>query len=148
MRLLRFTPDGTLINETPIVPELHGRFGRLRTPMMGPDGALYVTTSNAVSFAGSPPYADRILRVFVQTPGSAPGAPSELSATVGDGRITLTWSAPSDGGSRIIRYEYRYAVSGGALRRVVDRTRRRRRDERHHRRSHQRHGISIRGAGG
>ena len=112
LRLLRFTPDGTLINET-IVPELHGRFGRLRTPMMGPDGALYVTTSNAVSFAGSPPYADRILRVFVQTPGSAPGAPSELSATVGDGRITLTWSAPSDGGSRIIRYEYRYAVSGG-----------------------------------
>ena len=112
LRLLRFTPDGTLINET-IVPGLHGRFGRLRTPMMGPDGALYVTTSNAVSFAGSPPYADRILRVFVQTPGSAPGAPSELSATVGDGRITLTWSAPSDGGSRIIRYEYRYAVSGG-----------------------------------
>ena len=28
------------------VPELNGTYGRLRTPMIGPDGALYLTTSN------------------------------------------------------------------------------------------------------
>ena len=43
---------------------------------------------------------------------SAPGAPSGLTATRGDESVTLNWSAPEDGGSQIIRYEYRYAATG------------------------------------
>ena len=37
-------------------PLYKGRFGRLRTAQIGPDGLLYITTSN-----GNP--GDRILRV-------------------------------------------------------------------------------------
>ena len=43
---------------------------------------------------------------------SAPGAPAGLTATGGDESVTLTWNAPADGGSQIIRYQYRYAASG------------------------------------
>ena len=41
---------------------------------------------------------------------SVPGAPRNLGATPGDGRVTLTWAAPrSDGGADIVRYDYRHA---------------------------------------
>ncbi len=43
---------------------------------------------------------------------SAPGAPSGLTATGGDESVTLNWRAPGDGGSQILRYEYRYGASG------------------------------------
>ena len=43
---------------------------------------------------------------------SAPGAPARLTATGGDESVALSWSAPEDGGSQILRYEYRYGASG------------------------------------
>ena len=43
---------------------------------------------------------------------SAPGAPANLTATAGDEQVALSWNAPDDGGSQIIRYDYRYAASG------------------------------------
>ncbi|MDE2962315.1 MAG: PQQ-dependent sugar dehydrogenase, partial [Acidobacteriota bacterium] len=55
LRLFEFTPDGDFVSQV-IVPELDRSYGRLRTPMMGPDGALYVTTSNGRG-------RDRILRI-------------------------------------------------------------------------------------
>jgi len=37
---------------------------------------------------------------------SAPDAPNNFTATAGDGKVTLSWTAPdSDGGAEIIRYE-------------------------------------------
>ena len=46
------------------------------------------------------------------TPVKTPGPPQNLTATPGDGSVELAWEAPStDGGSPIIRYEYR--VDGG-----------------------------------
>jgi len=40
-------------------------------------------------------------------PRTTPGAPGELAALPGDGRIDITWSAPlSDGGSPITKYQY------------------------------------------
>ena len=60
LRLFEFTPDGAFVSQV-IVSELNGAFGRLRTPMMGPDGALYVSTSNGGG-------VDRILRIAEDDP--------------------------------------------------------------------------------
>ena len=60
LRLFEFTPDGAFVSQV-IVSELDGTFGRLRTPMLGPDGALYVTTSNGGG-------VDRILRLAEDDP--------------------------------------------------------------------------------
>ncbi len=65
LRLFEFTASGAFVSQV-VVDELNGAYGRLRTPMLGPDGALYVTTSNGGG-------TDRILRI---TPGRAPVAPS------------------------------------------------------------------------
>ena len=45
---------------------------------------------------------------------SAPGAPASLTPTAGDGQVALSWGAPTDGGSQILHYEYRYARAGVA----------------------------------
>ena len=44
---------------------------------------------------------------------SAPGAPSNLTAVVGDGQVVLSWDAPAgDGDAEITDYEYRINRSG------------------------------------
>ena len=49
------------------------------------------------------------------TPGAeAPGAPTELRAKAGHERATLTWIAASDGGSAILRHEYRQKQGAGS----------------------------------
>ncbi len=46
LHVMFFTDDGTFVRqEVPV--ELDGTHGRLRTPMPGPDGSLYLTTSEA-----------------------------------------------------------------------------------------------------
>ena len=56
LKVFEFSSDGTLLSET-LVPELDQKYGRLRSPVFGPDGALYVTTSNG---SGN----DHVLQVF------------------------------------------------------------------------------------
>src|SRR5690606_3559659 len=46
LRLLWFTRDGTYVRQE-VPAELDHTHGRLRTPMQGPDGALYLTTSDS-----------------------------------------------------------------------------------------------------
>ena len=60
--VFEFTAAGTFVSQV-VVPELDGTYGRLRTPMLGPEGALYVTTSNGGG-------ADRILKVAPSLPPS------------------------------------------------------------------------------
>ena len=66
LRIFEFAADGALVSETS-VSELDGTYGRLRTPMLGPDNALYVTTSNGSG-------ANRILKV---APSQQPEFPAE-----------------------------------------------------------------------
>lgn len=44
---------------------------------------------------------------------SVPGAPVGLMAVAGNGSITLSWNTAADGGSSILRYEYRFRAGGG-----------------------------------
>ena len=47
------------------------------------------------------------------TPATEPGAPENLGATVSDQQVVLIWTAPaSNGGARILRYEYELDNSG------------------------------------
>ena len=66
-----------------------------------------VRAANAVA-AGQPAMASATLAE------SAPGAPANLTATVGDEQVALSWGAAAGSGSDILRYEYRYAASGRA----------------------------------
>ena len=71
LRVFEFTEQGDFASQI-VVPELDGSQGRLRTPVLGPDGALYIATSNK-------PGVDRILRVSANR--AATGAPV-ISGTV------------------------------------------------------------------
>ena len=62
VRVLFFTEDGTYIEERR-PQELDHAFGRLRTPRLGPDGDLYVTTSNTPASVGPGAGSDQIVRV-------------------------------------------------------------------------------------
>ena len=70
LRLFEFTPGGELVSEINVAA-LNDTYGRLRTPMIGSDDALYVTTSNYWATPG----VDQILRV---TPQVAPAFPSAV----------------------------------------------------------------------
>ena len=83
LRVFEFTEQGDLVSQI-VVPELDGSHNRLRTPVLGPDGALYIATSNL-------PGNDRILRVTANH--AATGAPS-ITGTLQVGE-TLTADASS-----------------------------------------------------
>ena len=83
LRVFEFTEQGDFASQI-VVPELDGSQGRLRTPVLGPDGALYIATSNR-------PGNDRILRVTANH--AATGAPV-ISGTSRVGE-TLTADASS-----------------------------------------------------
>ncbi len=70
LRVLEFSPSGDLLSEIS-VSKLKNVYGRLRTPMMGPDGALYVSTSEDNG-------EDKILLV---TPQVAPRFPVNTDTT-------------------------------------------------------------------
>ena len=67
VRVFKFTEEGDLVSQV-VVPALDRTYGRLRTAVLGPDGALYITTTNGGG-------KDKILKVVpANTP--ATGAPS------------------------------------------------------------------------
>ena len=49
----------------------HGVYGRLRAVVQGPDGAIYVSTSNRDGRGRVRPYDDKILRISPSYPSSA-----------------------------------------------------------------------------
>ena len=48
-------------------------------------------------------------------PGKPPGVPPTLTATSGDLQVTLSWEAPSAGGSAITHYEYQQSLTSGTF---------------------------------
>ena len=97
LRLFEFTPEGDFVGQV-IVSELDRSYGRLRTPMMGPDGALYVTTSNGGG-------RDLILRIGTDAE-VIEDDPAELSeADLEDRRLTLNL-AGGDGAARTLELRF------------------------------------------
>ena len=99
LRVFEFTEAGEFAGQI-VVPELDGTQGRLRTPVLGPDGALYIATSNR-------PGNDRILRVSANR--AATGAPF-ISGTPRVGEelaADTTRIADADGlESAVFRYQW------------------------------------------
>ena len=86
LRVFEFTEQGDFVSQI-VVPELDGSQGRLRTPALGPDGALYIATSNK-------PGVDRILRVAANR--AATGAPGVNGAVQVGGTLTADVSGIAD----------------------------------------------------
>ena len=99
LRLFEFTPQGDFAGQV-VVSELDRSYGRLRTPMMGSDGALYVTTSNGSG-------RDLILRVASQEATEEVGDdPAELTeADLEDRRLTLNLTG-EDGAARTLELRF------------------------------------------
>ncbi len=47
------------------------------------------------------------------TPAGTPATPSDIGASAGDQSVSVSWTAPSDGGSPITSYDVRYSTDGG-----------------------------------
>ena len=64
------------------------------------NGTTYYFTADAVNDANLHSAASAEASATPVTPVTAPGAPGGLTATAGDGQVSLTWKAPaSDGGA-------------------------------------------------
>ena len=60
LQMVQLGPDGAVVSHTPL---FEGEFGRLRDVQTGPDGHLYVLTSNRDGRGAPVPEDDRILRI-------------------------------------------------------------------------------------
>ena len=97
LRLFEFTPEGDFVGQV-IVSELDRSYGRLRTPMMGPDGALYVTTSNGGG-------RDMILRIATDAEAIEEDPEELTEADLEDRRLTLNLTG-EDGAARILELRF------------------------------------------
>ncbi len=90
LKVFEFTADGTLLSEI-LVPELDQVYGRLRSPVLGPDGALYVTTSNGSG-------TDHVLQVYGPSSPRLSG-PSTVEYREGDTSPVATFTSHNLDGS-------------------------------------------------
>ena len=105
LRVFEFTEQGDFASQI-VVPELDGSQGRLRTPVIGPDGALYIATSNR-------PGNDRILRVTANR--AATGAPSITGTPRVGETLTADASSVADAdGLTNVAFSYRWMRLDGA----------------------------------
>ena len=75
------------------------------------NGTTYYFRVTAVNRVGEGPASAEVKAV----PVTVPGAPTGLTATPGDGQVTLSWAAPaSDGGSPVTGYNVYQGTSPGA----------------------------------
>ncbi|MEO1493043.1 MAG: fibronectin type III domain-containing protein [Pseudomonadota bacterium] len=84
------------------------------TPTTVQTQAVAVTATNA---AGA---ATQNFTWTITAAATPPGQVSGLTATPGDGAITLAWNAPADNGSALTDYVIERAIDGGAFSTVAD----------------------------
>ena len=106
LRIFEFTEQGDFASQI-VVPEIDDTQGRLRTPVLGPDGALYIATSNK-------PGVDRILRVSANR--AATGAPV-ISGTprVGETVTADTTRVADEDGLSNVDFIYQWIRLDGAI---------------------------------
>ena len=78
---------------------------------------ITVPADTVTSAAGNKPNEEAMLEARVAPPGvTVPISSLGLTASPGNGRVTLRWSTPDNsGGSAIVRYEYRWRESVGVF---------------------------------
>ena len=105
VRVFKFTEEGDLVSQV-VVPELDHMYSRLRTAVLGPDGALYITTTNGGG-------KDKILKVVpANTP--ATGAPSiSGTAQVGETLTADTSGIADADGLDNVSYTYQWIRNDG-----------------------------------
>ena len=105
VRVFKFTEEGDLVSQV-VIPELDRTYGRLRTAALGPDGALYITTTNGGG-------KDKILKVVpANTP--ATGAPTISGTAQVDETLTADTSGIADAdGLDNVSYTYQWIRNGG-----------------------------------
>ncbi|MCY3756120.1 MAG: fibronectin type III domain-containing protein, partial [Acidobacteria bacterium] len=80
---------------------------------------IRIAAGSALSYLGNQPNSEATLQMRVLTPAATAPEPIsslELEASAGTRSVMLSWNLPADnGGSAIVRYEYRYAAVGEGL---------------------------------
>ena len=78
-------------------------------------GDSYIFKVAATNSVGTGSYSSNSSSLLVPSGPSSPDAPTNVSATAGDGQVTVTWTAPTnDGGSAITGYSVQYSSDGGS----------------------------------
>ena len=78
-----------------------------------PTGTSAMPLQNLAGHDAGPLTSQTVINNSLSAPGAL-GRPRTLDAAVGDGRVTLAWTAPgSDGGAAIEKYRYRVSADGG-----------------------------------
>ncbi|WP_270886144.1 DUF4082 domain-containing protein [Pedococcus sp. 5OH_020] len=92
----------------------NGALHALRDGVSGGNGVYRYGTSSVFpnsTFNSEGYYVDV---VYSTVPASAPAAPSNVTATAGNATATVSWTAPSDGGSTITSYTVTPYIGGSA----------------------------------
>ncbi len=72
------------------------------------NGTRYWARVSAVNAVGAGPVSTRVSAV----PATVPGRPSGVAASAGDRSLSVSWGAPSDGGSAVTGYKVQWRADG------------------------------------
>ncbi len=107
------------------------------------NGTTYTFTVTASNSVGAGPPSEHSNAV---TPATTPSAPTGVTATAASEKATVTWTAPSNGGSQITKYAITPYV-GSEAKTPTTVTGHPAGDQRHHHRADERHDLHVQGHG-